>query len=324
VQSIRHIALLGLLVIAGSVVTLADEPWTQTDPRYGLLTPIPDRGAVPPIVEMAQRPTQQELDFLARSRDFSQQIRRIRRKHLGAMRVQALRDEGIAQLVELEDPAAFKPLIEELQREKDDVRLAIFDHFANQGDEGQAALAWVAIYDEEAPMRHEATRRLVAPASKPVLRVLDKGLRSPVHDIANNAGIVTGAVHALETIPLLIFAQATADPVRTEGDLAWILHTTQHAYVAGIEPAVGSGVGAFRPIPGIVQEGVLLRVVDAIAIFYRTEIHRVLVVMTTDDWGQSTEHLAYDMRAWWEWYNAEYVPFKNQQIAEQRAAGLPG
>ena len=23
--------------------------------------------------------------------------------------------------------------------------------------------------------------------------------------------------------------------------------------------------------------------------------------------------MGYDMRAWWEWYNGEYVPFKNEQ-----------
>jgi hypothetical protein len=60
--------------------------------------------------------------------------------------------------------------------------------------------------------------------------------------------------------------------------------------------------------------------VDAVAIFYRTEIHRVLVAMTTEDWGQPTDYLAYDMKAWWEWYNAEYVPFKNEQLAEARLA----
>ena len=115
-------------------------------------------------------------------------------------------------------------------------------------------------------------------------------------------------------------AQSTADPVETEGDLAWIAVATQRVYVAGVEPVVGNAAGAFRPIPGIVQEGVILRVVDAVAIFYRTEIHRSLVAMTTDDWGRPTDYLAYDMKAWWQWYNDEYVPFKNEQIAEARMA----
>jgi hypothetical protein len=305
------------VVVAEPAQTQDASTWSQTDPRYGFLTPIPDHGAVPPIVQMALRPAPQELEFRARSRDYGRQIRWIRHEYLGKVRVQALRERGIAELQRLEDPAAFKPLIEELAREQDDVRLAVLDHLTAQGDEGQAALAWVAIHDGDDRIRHEATRRLVAPASPPVLRVLDQGLRSPVHEIANHAGTVAGATFALETIPLLIFAQATGDPVENEGDLAWILVATQTAYVAGIEPIVGSGSGAFAVIPGVVQEGVLLRVVDAVAIFYRTEIHRVLVGMTTDDWGRPTDHLAYDMKAWWQWYNAEYVPFKNEQLAEQ-------
>ena len=139
--------------------------------------------------------------------------------------------------------------------------------------------------------------------------------------LANNAGTVAGAVHALETIPLLIFAQSTADPMQQEGDLAWIAVATQTAFVAGIEPVVGSGSAAFRVIPGVVQEGVILRVVDAVVIFYRTEIHRSLVAMTTHDSGQSTAHLGYDMKAWWVWYNDEYVVFKNRQVREARLAG---
>jgi hypothetical protein len=320
----RHgqLALIGLVVAATAVSVWGQTArrWEQTDPRYGFLTPLPDRGAVPPIVEMALAPTQEELDFKARAREHARQIRLIRREYLGGMRVERLRARGIEELCRLEDPAAFEPLIKELSREADDVRLAVLDHFTRQGDEGQAALAWAAIHHEDASMRHEASRRLVAPASQPVLRVLDQGLRSPVHEIANNAGTVAGAVHALETIPLLIFAQATADPVENEGDLAWIAVGTQRAFVAAVEPVVGSGAGAFVVIPGVLQEGVILRVVDAVAVFYRTEVHRSLVAMTTEDWGRSTEYLAYDMRAWWRWYNDEYVPFKNEQIMEARMA----
>jgi hypothetical protein len=316
VHTLRHLAVLGLLLVAAAGPAADPE-----QPGDGFLKPIPDRGAVPPIVEPAVRPVQEALAFRARARGHAQHIRQIRREHLGKIRVRALRDQGIAELRKLEDPAAFGPLVEELKREQDDVRLAVLDHLAGRGDAGQAALARVAIYDASPAIRAEAVARLVAPASKPVLRVLDEGLRSPVHDIANRAGIVAGATFALESIPLLIFAQSTADPVETEGDLAWIAVGTQRAFVAGIEPVVGDGAGAFRPIPGILQEGVILRVVDAVAIFYRTEIHYHLVLMTTHDWGQPTDHLAYDMRAWWHWYNDEYVPFKNEQIAEARMAG---
>jgi hypothetical protein len=319
VHRLRQLAALGLLLAAGA----GPEP-VAPGQGGGILAPIPDRGAVPPIVAPAPRPPEAERAYRARVRQCAKHIRRIRHEYLGKIKVPGLREEGIAELRKLQDPAAFGPLVEELRREQDDVRLAVLDHLAGRGDQGQAALARVAIYDQNPEIRRKAVQRLVAPASKPVLRVLDEGLRSPVHDIANNAGIVAGATFALESIPLLIFAQATEDPVENEGDLAWIAVGTQRAFVAGIEPVVGEGAGAFRPIPGILQEGVILRVVDAVAIFYRTEIHYVLVRMTTADWGQPTDHLAYDMKAWWHWYNDEYVPFKNRQLAEARMADQRG
>lgn len=313
----------GLLVLALGPATLAQSTrtWEQTDPRYGFLTPIPDHGAIAPILGVTREPTAEQIAFNKRAREYAAQIRLLRHNHFGTIRAEAIRARGLAELRRFTDPAAFVPLIEALSREADDVRLEVLDHLTGQGDEGQAALAWVAIHDTDDRIRDEAMGRLVAPASGPVLRVLDAALRSNTHRIGNNAGTVAGAVHALETIPLLIFAQATADPVQQEGDLAWIAVATQTAFVAGIEPVVGSGAAAFRLIPGVVQEGTILRVVDAVAIFYRTEIHRSLVAMTTHDWGQSTAHLGYDMKAWWAWYNDEYVVFKNRQVREARLAG---
>ncbi len=319
------LSVLPLLAVAPVDAQEPQQGWTQDDPRYGLLTPIPDHGAVPPIIELAGRPSDEELAFRRRSREYAAEIRRIRHEYLGGMRVAELRARGLDELRRLTDPAAFMPLIEELSDQKDDVRLAVLDHFAGQGDDGQAALAWIAVYDPGEAFRHEAQRRIVSPAPDTVLRVLDTALRSNRHDIANHAGTLAGSLRALQTIPLLIFAQATADPFEETGDLAWIAVATQRAFVARIEPIVGSGAGAFQPIPGVVQEGAILRVVDAVVIFYRTEVHRSLVMMTTDDWGQSTAHLGYDMKVWWAWYNDEYLPARNAEIAaaalQRRADG---
>ena len=88
---------------------------------------------------------------------------------------------------------------------------------------------------------------------------------------------------------------------------------TQIVFTAGLEPVVGDNSGAFRPILGVLSDGFVLRIVDAVAISYRTQIHVSLVAMTTLDWGQSTEYLGYDMGQWREWYNTEYIPFKNEQ-----------
>ena len=117
------LALLCLLPVLAPPLWAQDTPrqdtprWQQTDPRYGLLTPIPDRGAVPPIVELALTPTPETLAFRARSREYAMQIRRIRHKHLGTIRVDEIRAEGIARLRELTDSAAFQPLIDELVRD---------------------------------------------------------------------------------------------------------------------------------------------------------------------------------------------------------------
>ncbi|MHC5023400.1 MAG: hypothetical protein ACYTGG_05750 [Planctomycetota bacterium] len=295
------------------VVAQSSRPEPPRDPRHGLLTPIPSEGSVPPIIDLLQVRSDEELATRARIRDYVQQIRRIRHKHFGRISVEKIRAAGIERLMEFTDPAAFRPMIDELLGEADDVRLAVLDHFAAQGDEGQAALARVAIYVEDEAMRHEAMRRLVTPAPPPVLRELDQALRSPYHAVADNAGALAGTLNVLESIPLLIFSQATEDRPADTGDLAWIAVQTQHVYVQRLEPVVAGGAAAFQPIPGIVSDGFVLQIQDAVVVIYRTNIHRSLVTMTSQDWGESTEHLGYDMRAWWEWYNREYVPHKNAE-----------
>ncbi|MHC4109274.1 MAG: hypothetical protein ACYSTY_14435, partial [Planctomycetota bacterium] len=92
----------------------ATRKWTQKDPRYGLLTPLPETGGVPPIVELLHGPTAAELAHRARVRQYAKQIRVIRHKYLGRKKVESIRAEGIEQLREFTDPAAFRPLIEEL------------------------------------------------------------------------------------------------------------------------------------------------------------------------------------------------------------------
>jgi hypothetical protein len=279
-----------------------------------LLKPLPDHGAVPAIVDM-RGPSEEELASRARTRRYAQQIRAIRHKHFGSIKVPAIRAEGMRQIAEFTDPAAFRPLLEEFARERDDVRFATLDHFVDQGDDGQGALAWVAIHDESDTMRQEAMRRMVSPPPEPVLRLLDQALRSPTHGVANHAGALAGTLGAIDVIPLLIFAQATRDPYPSDvGDLAWIAIQTQTAYVQNVQPVVGDNAGAFQPVIGVINEGSVLRVIDAVVIVYRTVVHHVLVTLTTDDWGRPTEHLGYDMNAWWEWYNGEYVPFKNEEI----------
>jgi hypothetical protein len=264
-----------------------------------------------------------DLAERARARDYTRQIGEIRHKYL-SKRVAALREEGLALLREFTDPGAFLPMVDACKRDDDEIRLAVLNHVAAQGDPGQAALAWVNILDEDPAIRNEALLRMVSPASKPVVYVLDQALRSPDHTIASNAGALAGALNVLEVIPLLIQAQVSTTTTRGgEGDLAWIAVEKQTVYVERLEAVVGDNSGAFIPITNTLTEGFVMRVLDAVVIVYRTIIHDVLVSMTSADWGQPTGELAYDVAAWTEWYNGTYVPFKNEQAIIDRMAADP-
>jgi hypothetical protein len=165
---------------------------------------------------------------------------------------------------------------------------------------------------------------MVSPADEPVKYLLNKALRTEDHEVMCAAATVAGALSVTSAIPLLIFGQAAVsggDGGEGQGDLAWIAIQTQQAYVQSLVPVVGDSSAAFQPVIGIVSSGVVMRVVDAVVIEYRTPVHDALVAMTTHDWGQSTAHLSYNVQAWWDWYNDEYVPFKNEQA---RKAALSG
>ena len=278
-----------------------------------LLSPLPDNGTVPPIVQWHPE-YEQELAYRARVRGYERQLKIIRRKYFGNRKLPSLRQQGFDELTEFTDPAAFKPMVRVFAREKDDVRLAILDHLAGQDEDGMAVLAWIAITDNDQAIRHEATKRLLAPASDRVLEQLDMALRSSDHSVAMHAAVLAGTLDAVEVIPLLIFAQAAGTPANQQtGDLAWIAIETQRAFVAGLVPVAGDASGAFQPIIGKISEGTLMRVVDAVVIVYRTQVHRTLVALSSNDWDQPTDGFNYNINAWWHWYNEEYVPFKNEQ-----------
>jgi hypothetical protein len=285
------------------------------------LSPIPSKGPVPPMVE-PDAAIEQEHEIRAKRRQYERQVKTIANKHFGSVKVEAIRVEGLAKLKEFTDPASFRPMFEVVADEKDDVRLSVLDHFQSQGEGGHGALAWVAIHAEDASMRHEATKRIPTPASTPVMRELDSALRSPKHAVANNAGALAGSLHVVSAIPLLIFAQATEDsaPREGQGDLAWIAIQTSTAFVSNVQPVVGDGAGGFAPVIGVVREGVLMRVHDAVVVNYRMDIHHALVNMTSTEMGEPTERLGYNMREWWAWYNDEFVPRYNAKHAAASAA----
>ena len=186
-------------------------------------------------------------------------------------------------------------------------------------------MGWVAIFDTDAAIRNESLNRMVSPVADPVLYLLNGALRSKKHEVANAAASLTNALNVVQAIPLLIFAQATGAPNDGggQGDLAWIAIQTQRAYVQNLTPVVGDASGAFQPIIGVVSDGVVMRVMDAYVIEYRTPVHAALVNLSSQDWGQPTEYMGYNIQSWWDWYNDEYVPFKRRKALEAQLADDP-
>lgn len=277
-----------------------------------LLQPIPATGGVAPAVDpVILRPAGSG----ASAQSFKRSAEDFVRSKFGSRRG-AIREQNLELLAQWKDPASWQVLWEAMKDQKDDVRLAYLEHLAGQGGLGQAMLAKIAIRSDESAMRHEATRRIARPACDEVIAMIELGLRDDRHLVVNQAGLLAGKVDAFAVIPSLIFSQVSADEKTTDGDLAWIAIGTRTNYIANVVAVTGDNSGAFQPVLGSLQTGVLMRVQDAMVYNYRTDAHNSLVAMTTRDFGQSTVDYGWDMKRWWTWFNTEYVPFKQAQAAQ--------
>ncbi|MEM7229580.1 MAG: hypothetical protein AAF432_12285 [Planctomycetota bacterium] len=322
----QRLVMLMCSVVLAPVVLAANPPASESDaPSVGepAWSPIPDSGLIPPVAGMQSFGSPNEMNARARVRQYEKQLRIIHRKYFQKRRAETLRAQGFRELYEFTDPAAFLPIIEVFGDESDAILLPILDHFASLGEHGEAALTYLAISHDRAGIRNEASMRVTQPDAPPVLGVLNVALRDSDHHIVSNAALFAGTHNLLETIPLLIFGQAAASPRDNTGDQAWIAIETQRAYVIGTNPTAGNGAGAFGPVIGTVSEGAVLRIQDSYVISYRTVVHRVLVSMTTADWGQSTADLEYDLNKWLAWYNTEYIPFKLEHARIEALADDP-
>jgi hypothetical protein len=286
-----------------------------------LLKPLPKTGGIPRMAPKHRRAGTPEQ--WAR---FDATFSAVRSRSFGANATTKARAAGIATIRESTDPASFESLYGAFRGQKDEVALAMLDTFAKGGEEGQYALACVAIQDEDRAVRAEATRRIALPPSEAVLSALDDGLRSDNHDWVDRAGLLSGAVHAVEALPTLIFAQFSQGSAPAErGDRAWIAIGHTVSYVANVVPVVGNNSGAYQPVIGQIIEGVVMRVQDCVATIYHGSVHDSLVAMSTYDFGSDTSGNGWDIRAWAKWFDERYVPFKRAQDEElaKAAAAAP-
>ena len=63
----------------------------------------------------------------------------------------------------------------------------------------------------------------------------------------------------------------------------------------------------------------MVRIQDAVVEFKRPAVHNVLMGMVQEDFGKPVD-FGYDVNAWREWYNTEYLPFKEAQLREEAEA----
>ncbi len=219
----------------------------------------------------------------------------------------------------MHDDRIYPLLLELFERQPLSVRNGLVDLFAEQaGIHAQTMLAWIAVFEDDDEAHRDyasATLAGLVGEGKPDLgaqRVMAMGLRSGEDGPINAAANLVRTYNLLRAVPLL--AQAQLQPrnsggrnVRT-GALAQIVVGTQQAFIADLTPVVATGVVAFQPTVGVVTSGTVLRVMDAVVYEYRTNVHRVLVDMTTAAAGEPTGHLGYDANAWRDWYARELEP----------------
>jgi len=271
-------------------------------------------------------------------------LRKIRAKHFGPIKNVPIRQEGIVQLREFTDPALFASMIRLFEREGTDVRTALLDHFEDShSPEGDAAMAWMAIFDAEEGVRANATKRVRARVKyageipAPVKYAVYEGMRSGSGDTVGNAARLASGIEMYDAIPWMIASLVTGQPVQTpqaqtvglgggdrQGALAWIMVGQQTAFVSDLTPVVGPSAVAFDPQLSVVNEGVVLRVVDAVVVTYNVTIFNTLTEFTERAWGKPTRELGWNIPAWREWYATEFVPEMKRRAEAKKAEATGG
>lgn len=268
-----------------------------------------------------------------RERALERELRLIQRRHFGSVRSLERREIGIGALRGYTEPAALVLMTELFDDEDRDVRETILDHFSSlEREEGDAALAWEAVHGEDRWYRERAAGHLamriarlghgedgsgaVFNGAPPRARaVITHALMGEDDDAAVAAGHLVRTLGLYEYIPMMAAAQVATRGGGQErtGDLGWIMIGRQQSFTADLVPVVSNNAVGLDPQIGVVSDGVMLRIHDAVVTVYRTEIYRTLVDWTTEAWGQPTDALGYDAGKWREWYETEFVPYLTAQ-----------
>lgn len=251
--------------------------------------------------------------------DAEKQMKTIRFKNFGTKTVPEIRQAGIIELRRITDSAAFPSMLEIFRDEQADVQKAVVDHLGDLGtDHSLTTLAYAAVYEKKPLLKSLAAEALKAKADASqrvpdgVQTIIASGLDSRDFFARGDAARLAVSMKLVEAIPAMIAAQISPSGGGSAGGyIAYIVIGEQRAYVADLDPVVGDGSVAFDPVPGVLTEGVVLAINDAVAVQYSTGVHDALVDFTSRLSGEDTSKLGWNPRKWLAWYNGTLVPKLN-------------
>lgn len=305
----------------GQVVTSPDAPASiPAEPWMEDLMPDPND---PRVQAYAQ---QQRLRA-----EKARELRRYRLTYFGTGSSTEIRQIGLSLLRErYDEPALYPLLLEVFERDGVNTKSGLLDMFADaRTDEADATLAWVAVHDDRTAVRDAAFTRLSARVgeaggvSERIKHVVAGGLRQESSTPAIAAAGIAEVFKLYEMVPLMIAAQVGGNAGGARdgtGPLAWIVVGQQTAFVADLQPVVSDSAVGFDPTLGVVTEGVVLEVQDAVVFTYRTEIFYSLTRMTSSALGHPTGSWGIDQPEWWAWYDREWKPWMEARAAAARSA----
>jgi hypothetical protein len=291
-----------------------------------------------PVVVHVDDPSDPKVQEYARRQkrrvELEKELHKLRFEYFGTMRNTEIRQSGLHKLRTYTDPVLYPSLLKIFAKEKMDVRGTILDMLADgKNDEADATLTWGAIFDDSREFRDAAAQRLMrrikdngGEATARIKSVIAEGLKQDkTDDELAAAAHLAQTLKLYEALPMLISAQLGGQQQVVGGgndgggetSLAWILVGTQTAFVADLTPVVGDSAVAFDPTIGVVTEGTYIRVIDAVVVTYRYEVHNALVGLSSAGWGKPTNYLGFDNPAWRKWYNDEFVPYRKSLAAAE-------
>ncbi len=304
----------------------------------------PDTGPMPKwAATQAINPDDPRVQEYARRQknrvELEKELFKIRAGYFRNIRNTEIRQIGIHKLRAFTQPVLYESLYKIFKTEGMDVRSAVLDMLAEQkDDEADTVLAWGAIFDDSKEFREASIKRLDrrikengGVATPRLKSVIAQGLRTGTDDELGSAAHLAAGLGLVEAIPMLISAQIGGTTAAVGGgggggddhSLAWIEVGTQQAFVSDLTPVVGDSAVAFDPTVSVVTDGVVLRVIDAVVLTYRYEVHNALVDLSSKAWGQRTDKLGWDNPAWRKWYAEEFKPYLAAKDAEEKAGATP-